>query len=156
VQGRTVVEWASGLLLCVLLASCSVLPGRRAVGGAAPRSSPTPTPTPLVRESSARSAYDSHHFATPVGGWHVDWRYRCALTQALSHGIDRVSVVARRVRLIDRPAYQSVVSVLVRLGPRQRSVTHTGRQRMSTRGTLYLEVRVSQGCSWSVDAAPGL
>lgn len=138
------------LALCPLLNSCAFLPARRPLGPTAVPPSPTPPPPPLIAMGGVSTAAVSGNFYTPSGGWRVLWRVDCGtFTRRHPRGQWQVLMDVAQVRQRARPHEQQIVSMSATPGDASRQ---NGSTEMSIRGYVHLDVRVSRGCSWSVQA----
>lgn len=141
-------------LLCavtvsLVVSACSIIPTRKPIGPSPAPPRPTPTPGPLIRVAGAQPRYDSHIFFGPTLGWIAKWRYDCHKANQKTW---TVSILAAHDHIRQKPPRQ--VIVLAGTRHRLRARLANGSVHMTITGTLYILIRASRGCSWSLRALP--
>ena len=148
------------VFLSFLCTSCSLLPPRRPLGPTASPPSATPTPVPLLSMRGSSSSFDSVRFFAPAAGWTVQWSYDC-LNDARERSRRPWNIVIRvrqsRVHNHGGSAQQLVVDAKAHAIQSQRHFeeTRSGNDVITMRGSFYIEIRASAGCSWRITALPG-
>ena len=129
------------VLLSVALTSCGFLPARRPLGPTSLPPTPTPRPAPLVRAGGHSVRWASAPILPPVLGWTAIWAYDCSSSPA--NWRVSISVWTMRPRL-----HRHSQVIVVATSPKHRHAH--GSTTIVLRGEQYVDLRVTEGCAWSL------